>query len=80
MRSRKREDVVSYLGGILPPAIMATLVVYCLKDANLFSGSHGIPEFVSVALVAGLHAWKRNVLLSILVGTACYMFLIQAVF
>ena len=78
----KREvpKAVTYLGKILPPAIMATLVVYCLKGADIFSASHGIPEFVSVAVTAALHVWKRNVLLSIAVGTLCYMFFVQAVF
>lgn len=78
----KREvpKAVTYLGGILPPAIMATLVVYCLKGADLFSASHGIPEFLSVAVTAALHFFKRNVLLSIGAGTLCYMFLVQAVF
>ena len=77
---REMPKAVGYLGQILPPAIMATLVVYCLKSADLFSASHGIPEFVSVAVTALLHVWKKNVLLSIAAGTFCYMFLIQAVF
>ena len=77
---RQVPKAVEYLGQILPPAIMATLVVYCLKVADLFSASHGIPEFVSVAVTALLHVWKRNVLLSIAAGTACYMFLVQVVF
>lgn len=77
---RQVPKAVEYLGQILPPAIMATLVVYCLKGADLFSAPHGIPEFVSVAVTALLHVWKRNVLLSIAAGTACYMFLVQVVF
>lgn len=77
---RQVPKAVEYLGQILPPAIMSTLVVYCLKGADLFSASHGIPEFVSVAVTALLHVWKRNVLLSIAAGTACYMFLMQVVF
>ena len=77
---RQVPKAITYLGNILPPAIMATLVVYCLKGADLFSASHGIPEFVSVAVTAALHVWKRNVLLSIAVGTLCYMFLVQIVF
>ena len=77
---RKVPLAVTYLGQILPPAIMATLVVYCLKGANLFSASHGIPEFTSAAVTALLHIWKRNVLLSIAAGTLCYMFLVQSVF
>lgn len=77
---RQVPKAITYLGNILPPAIMATLVVYCLKGADLFSASHGIPEFVSVAVTAALHVWKRNVLLSIAAGTLCYMFLVQIVF
>lgn len=77
---RQVPKAITYLGNILPPAIMATLVVYCLKDADLFSASHGIPEFLSVAVTAVLHVWKRNVLLSIAAGTLCYMFLVQIVF
>lgn len=75
---RKVPSAVTYLGKILPPAIMATLVVYCLKGADLFSKSHGIPELLSVFVVAALHRWKRNILLSITAGTLCYMMLIQA--
>jgi branched-subunit amino acid transport protein AzlD len=77
---RKVPEAVNYLGNILPPAIMATLVVYCLKGADIFSSSHGLPEFIATAVVAALHAWKRNVLLSIAAGTLLYMFLVQVVF
>lgn len=77
---KEMPKAVSYLGAILPPAIMATLVVYCLKGADLLSATHGIPEFAATILTAFLHAWKRNVLLSIAAGTFCYMFLVQAVF
>lgn len=77
---RQVPKAITYLGNILPPAIMATLVVYCLKGADLFSASRGIPEFLSVAATAVLHVWKRNVLLSIAAGTLCYMFLVQIVF
>ena len=63
----KREvpATVIYLGKVLPPAIMVILVVYCVKGIDLFTGNHGIPELLSVAVVAGLHIWKRNTLLSI---------------
>ena len=40
----------------------------------------GIPEVISVALVVGLHVWKKNTLLSIISGTVCYMLLVQFVF
>ncbi|MGI5978672.1 MAG: branched-chain amino acid transporter permease [Oscillospiraceae bacterium] len=71
---------VQYLGRALPSAIFAMLVVYCLKNVSVFSGSHGVPELISLAVVTGLHLWKRQMLLSIAGGTACYMLLIQFVF
>ena len=41
---------------------------------------HGLPELISIAALTALHLWKRNVLLSIGVGTALYMLLVQVVF
>ena len=72
--------VVLYLGRVLPPAMMGLLVVYSLRSTDLLGGSHGIPETIAVAVTAGLHLWRRNTLLSILAGTACYMALVQLVF
>ena len=68
---------VSYLGEVLPYAIIAMLVVYCLRGTQFLRGNHGIPEIISVILVVVLHKWKHNVLLSILCGTICYMLLVQ---
>ena len=72
--------VILYLGDVLPYAIMGMLVIYCLKGVSFVSGSHGIPEMVSVFMVLLLHRWKHNMLLSILAGTVCYMLMIQLVF
>ena len=71
---------VTYLGKVLPPAIMVILVIYCIKGIHLLSGSHGIPELLSIAVVTALYVWKRNTLLSIAVGTILYMILVQVVF
>ena len=71
---------VTYLGKVLPPAIMVILVIYCIKGIHLLSGSHGIPELLSIAVVTALHVWKKNTLLSIAVGTILYMILVQVVF
>ena len=71
---------VRYLGKALPAAIFGMLVVYCLKNVNVFTGSHGLPELIAIALVVGLHLWKRNMLLSIGGGTVCYMLLVQWIF
>lgn len=77
---QKTPQVVLYLGKVLPEAIMAMLVVYCLKNVSFVSGSRGIPEAIALAAVIFLHKWKHNTLLSILGGTVGYMILVQAVF
>ena len=56
------------------------LVIYCLKDTNITTAPHGVPEALAVLAVIVLHVWKRNNLLSIGAGTVFYMFLVQAVF
>ena len=71
---------VQYLGKALPGAVFGLLVVYCLKNVGLLSGSHGLPELIAILVVAGLHLWKRQMLLSIAGGTICYMLLVQLVF
>ena len=71
---------IKYLGKALPAAIFGMLVVYCLKNVSVLTGSHGVPELISIVLVVGLHLWKRNMLLSIGGGTVCYMLLVQWVF
>ncbi len=78
--NRKTPEFITYLGGVLPFAIMGMLVVYCLKDINFMSSPFGIPEIIGCVVVTLLHIWKRNTLLSIGVGTLCYMLLVQFVF
>ena len=71
---------VKYLGKVLPPAVFGMLIIYCLKNVSIFTGSHGIPELIAIAVVVGLHAWKRQMLISIAGGTIVYMLLVQLVF
>lgn len=71
---------VQFLGKFLPAAVFGLLVIYSLKDVNVFAGSHGIPEMIAILLVIILHVWKRQMLLSIEGGTVCYMLLVQLVF
>lgn len=78
--SRQPPKIISYLGRVLPPAMMGLLVVYCLKAVSIGAPPHGIPEFLAIAAIVLLHKWKNNVLLSIGAGTFVYMLLVQAVF
>lgn len=78
--NRKTPEFVTYLGKVLPFAIMGMLVVYCLRNTSFTSLPFGIPEIISVTVVVLLHLWKRNTLVSIIGGTACYMVLVQLIF
>ena len=71
---------VQYLGKVLPLAVFGLLVIYCLRNVSILTGSHGIPDLVSIIFVIILHLWKRQMLISIAGGTFCYMLLVQLVF
>jgi len=79
-RNRQTPKYITYLGQVLPYAIMGMLVVYCLRHTTLTAMPFGIPEIAACAVVVALHLWKRNTLLSIIAGTVCYMVLVQMVF
>jgi branched-subunit amino acid transport protein AzlD len=72
-------EYVQYLGKVLPSAVLGMLAIYCLRDINVFTGSHGIPELIAIAVVVLLHFWKKQMLLSIAGGTVVYMLLVQSV-
>ena len=79
-QNRKTPKYIKYIGDVLPPAVFAMLVVYCFKDTVVLAYPYAMPELISLVLVVSLHLWKRNMLLSIAGGTACYMLLVNLVF
>lgn len=79
-RGREVPEIVRYLGRVLPMAIMATLVIYCIKAISFASLAGWVPMVIASAVTVVLHLWKGNTMLSIFGGTICYMVLIQVVF
>ena len=77
---RTTPRLIADLGKVLPFAIMGMLVVYCLKNVTPLESPYALPELIGCAVVALLHIWQRNTLLSIGGGTICYMLLVQVVF
>lgn len=71
---------IEYLGKLLPGAIFAMLVVYCLKNVNITVASYGLPELLAIIFTVIIHKWKKQMLISIAGGTICYMLLVQLVF
>ena len=74
---RRPPAVVDYLQRYIPPMIMTVLVLGSFKGISFAAAPHGIPEIAAGLVVAVLHLWKRNTLLSIFAGTALYMLLIR---
>lgn len=68
---------VAYLGKMLPAAMMATLVVYCLREVSFTAVVGWLPPLAGVAVTSALHIWRKNTLLSIVAGTLCYMLLLR---
>lgn len=79
-RGKETPAFITYLGRYLPYAIMGMLLVYGLKDTEVTASPHGIPELIALAVTMGLQALFKKSLLSIVVGTFLYMFLVQMVF
>ena len=75
--NRPLPKTMRYLGKALPPAIMTVLVIYCLRNTAFDRSPFGIPELAACALVALLQIVKKNMYLSIIAGTVCYMILIR---
>ena len=72
--------LVLYLGRVLPPAIIAMLIVYCLKGVAFSAPSGWVPPLAAGLAAVLLHLWKNNDLLSIFGATVLYMVLVQGVF
>ena len=79
-RGEKVPEFILYLGRVVPYTAMGLLIVYCLRDMPVLEAPHGLPEILSLAVVSVTYLWKRNTILSVVVGTALYMFLVQSVF
>lgn len=77
---REVPPLVKYLGKILPMAVIAALVIYCLRGITFSAPSGFVPPLVAAAVTALLHLWRGNTLLSVAGGTAVYMLFVQAIF
>ena len=72
--------VITYLGKVLPPAIIATLIIYCVRSVDFTASPHRAAEIIAIVVTALLHIWKKNTLISIGGGTILYMILVQFIF
>lgn len=79
-RGENVPEFILYLGRVVPYTAMGLLIVYCLRDVPILEAPHGLPELISLAVVTLTYLWKRSSILSVVIGTVLYMFLVQSVF
>ncbi len=79
-QSGQMQRVLSVLGRSLPPAMMAMLLVYGLRDVRFLDGHYGIPEITSLMLLVLVHRFLKKPLLGILASTVLYMLWMNVVF
>ena len=79
-RGEHPPKIVLYLGKVLPPAIIAMLIVYCMKGVTFSTPAGWVPTLLAGAAAVLLHLWKGNDLISIFGATGLYMILVQGVF
>ena len=75
--ANKVPKTVLYLGKVLPPAVIATLVIFALRNTDFLTGSHGLPEIIGVLAAGILHWIFRNSFVSIGLSTVLYMVLLH---
>ena len=75
---KETPPLIRYLGSVISPAAIAMLIIYCLcshwQSVQVLGGG---AEIIAGIIVVALQIWKKNPLLSILVGTVIYMVLVQ---
>ena len=79
-RGEKPPRVVLYLGRVLPPAIIAMLIVYCVRGVTFAAPAGWVPTLLAGLAAVLLHLWKGNDLISMFGATGLYMVLVQGVF
>ncbi|MGH3803238.1 MAG: branched-chain amino acid transporter permease [Pseudonocardiaceae bacterium] len=72
--------LVGHLGVYMPAGIMLILVAYSLKNVSVTAPSHGVPELIAVGATTAVHLWRKNAVLSIVVGTGLYVILMNWAF
>lgn len=76
-RNKEMPKSIKYIANILPLAIMPTLVIYCIRETAWTDYRSVIPTFVAITITALVHLWKKNFILSLIIGTATFMILIR---
>ncbi|GAA1713849.1 AzlD domain-containing protein [Fodinicola feengrottensis] len=76
----RSSPLIAYLNTAMPMGVMVILATYTLRAFSPYVPGKAWPTVLALAVTVALHLWRRNVLLSILAGTAVHVALASTVF
>lgn len=76
----RHSALLPYFARYMPIGVMISLVVFALRDAPVAHPRQVAPLAAAAAVTVALHLWRRNLLLSMFVGTAVNVILASLVF
>ena len=71
----KLPKLVKFYEKYLPYSLMAILFCYCFASVKFSVYPHGFPETITLIVITLLHIWKKNVMLSLFLGTVVFLIL-----
>ena len=71
----KLPKLVKFYEKYLPYSLMAILFCYCFVSVKFSVYPHGFPEIITLIVITLLHIWKKNVMLSLFLGTVVFLIL-----
>lgn len=71
--------VFEFIQKFFPPIIMTILIFFTLSKIDFTLAPYGSKEIIAILITAFLHLKFNNYLISVFLGTAFYMILVQAI-
>ena len=75
-KNKEMPKALKYLGYTLPLVMMPMLVVYGVSNVEWVQFNQAFPAICGIIFTALVHCWKKNTILSLVIGTAIYMLLL----
>lgn len=76
----RHSSLLPYLAARMPVGVLAILTIYTLRHVDVVDASSVVPAAVGIIVTTALHVWRRNMILSLIIGTGAYVALVSTVF
>lgn len=79
LNKHRSNKYIVYLGKVLPFSIIGLLMIYSVKEINFMVMPFALPEIIAIVATALIHRFFRNNLISIGLGTAIYLIIVNII-